>query len=501
MHRRIITAIAAVILICIMVVMPRIPQAKATATIYIRFDGSVNPFGSPLQRNGNLYTLSENVSCDADGIVVERDNIVLDGAGFLLQGSGSGLGINVSQRSNITIKDVKIKLFQTAIYFSMSSNSNITNNEIAENYDGIDLWSSSNNNCILQNSIKSNMGMGVGISNSLSNYVYENDLAINLEDNIYLHNSHYNCIQENNITMSAWTGIGIFGSSTHNEILNNYIANNTMYNIRFHESTENTIARNIIVNNVIGIQFDSNSNRNNVSGNSIMNNENGARFSSTSIDNIVYNNNFINNTVYHVNTKYASNILDGGYPSGGNYWSGYNGTDVYSGPNQNETGNDGIGDAPYAPDISHADRYSLKGLFSEFHAGSWNSVPYYVSLISNSTISGFSFNATQKLLTFNITEDSITDGFCRIAICTTLLSGPYNVWIDVSQVLPSTTSNGTHLFLYIAYSHGTHNIRVVGTSAIPELSSVAIVAAFAVTGFTVVVKFLRRKMSRDIVFC
>src|SRR4030042_1192125 len=91
MNRRIITAIAAVVLIFAMVVMPRIPQAKAAATIYIRADGSIDPFGSPIQRNGDLYTMIENVSCDADGIVVERDNIVLDGAGFLLQGSGSGL--------------------------------------------------------------------------------------------------------------------------------------------------------------------------------------------------------------------------------------------------------------------------------------------------------------------------------------------------------------------------------------------------------------------------
>jgi PKD repeat protein len=41
------------------------------------------------------------------------------------------------------------------------------------------------------------------------------------------------------------------------------------------------------------------------------------------------------------------NVWDDGYPSGGNYWNDYAGTDLYSGPYQNETGSDGIGDTWY----------------------------------------------------------------------------------------------------------------------------------------------------------
>ncbi|MGD8505569.1 MAG: PKD domain-containing protein [Candidatus Bathyarchaeota archaeon] len=46
---------------------------------------------------------------------------------------------------------------------------------------------------------------------------------------------------------------------------------------------------------------------------------------------------------------------DDGYPSGGNHWDDYAGVDFYSGPFQNETGSDGIGDPPY----SVGDRYPL----------------------------------------------------------------------------------------------------------------------------------------------
>ena len=52
-------------------------------------------------------------------------------------------------------------------------------------------------------------------------------------------------------------------------------------------------------------------------------------------------------------------IWDDGYPSGGNYWSDYNGTDVYSGPYQNASRSDGIGDAPYLIDENNVDRYPL----------------------------------------------------------------------------------------------------------------------------------------------
>lgn len=50
---------------------------------------------------------------------------------------------------------------------------------------------------------------------------------------------------------------------------------------------------------------------------------------------------------------------DNGYPSGGNYWSDYKGVDLYSGPYQNITGCDGIGDTPYIIDEYNVDRYPL----------------------------------------------------------------------------------------------------------------------------------------------
>ena len=69
----------------------------AEETIYIRADGTVEGTDK-IQRDGNIYTFTGNIN---ESIVVERDNIVVDGAGYTLQGPGiSGTGIYVSGRHN-----------------------------------------------------------------------------------------------------------------------------------------------------------------------------------------------------------------------------------------------------------------------------------------------------------------------------------------------------------------------------------------------------------------
>ena len=56
-------------------------------TIYIQADGSVNPATAPIKRDGNRFTLTGDVDAQ---IVVDKDNIVIDGAGFTLSGTYNG---------------------------------------------------------------------------------------------------------------------------------------------------------------------------------------------------------------------------------------------------------------------------------------------------------------------------------------------------------------------------------------------------------------------------
>ena len=70
--------------------------AGATGTIYIRPNGSVDPPTAPIQRNGDVYTLTGNVTSDSTGINIQRGNIILDGAGYTLHGPGDCKGIFLS---------------------------------------------------------------------------------------------------------------------------------------------------------------------------------------------------------------------------------------------------------------------------------------------------------------------------------------------------------------------------------------------------------------------
>jgi parallel beta-helix repeat protein len=100
---------------------------------------------------------------------------------------------------------------------------------------------------------------------------------------------------------------------------------------------------------VYGVGLDSSSNSS-VSGNNITaNNVYGVGLYSSS-SNSIFHNNFVNNNVQVYSTSDSANIWDGGYPSGGNFWSDCNGTDA---------NHDGIGDTPYIIDANNTDHYPL----------------------------------------------------------------------------------------------------------------------------------------------
>lgn len=80
--------------------------------------------------------------------------------------------------------------------------------------------------------------------------------------------------------------------------------------------------------------------------------------------NFVYHNNFLNNKVQAFDDSPSQNLWDDGYPTGGNFWSDFNGSDNCSGPSQNICPSpDGIGDTPYVFNYNE-DHYPLMKLFA-----------------------------------------------------------------------------------------------------------------------------------------
>jgi parallel beta-helix repeat protein len=308
------------------------------------------------------------------------DNIISDN--ILGDPFNWGGGISLDNSNNNTIADNIISnITEVGIYHGSSSYNMEVRNVIIQNdslglqtTNGIHLGDGSHDNAILNNTIsKSLVGIYAGqlaYNNTIAGNTIENLTSYECGINIWGPN---NTIINNTITGMSYVGIqlnsyssdGLYG--TPNACADNIVIGNVISNCTFGinlilAAFSNTIVENNVSSNGMGILLSDSSNNNTVLENFVSNNDYGLLLFSSN-DTRVEHNNFISNTQQLLLSDSFNTAWDDGYPSGGNYWSDYNGTDLYSGPYQNETGDDGIGDTPYVIDDSNVDHYPLVNPF------------------------------------------------------------------------------------------------------------------------------------------
>jgi parallel beta-helix repeat protein len=187
-------------------------------SIYIRADGSVEGTDK-IQRDGDVYTLISDITGSI--VVGYRDNVVLDGAGYRLQGDGNENGITLRISNNITVKNLELSGFNVGILVMASNQNKILNNAITDNFRGLD-FTSAENNTVSGNNIANNVG-GIAIEN-MYNSIIGNTITNNSDFGIRLYGAGYNSIIGNNITDN---GRGISVSICYNNIIyhNNFVNN------------------------------------------------------------------------------------------------------------------------------------------------------------------------------------------------------------------------------------------------------------------------------------
>jgi len=529
-----------------------------TGTVCIKADGTINPPDAPIITHDNVtYTLSDNITSYEDGITVERNDIIVDGNGFTVQGIHFlySKGIYLSGVQNVTVKNMNIQRFYYGILLNNTSNNIISGNNITDNQYGIFLLSSSYNS-ISENIVTANEGHGIYVESSSHNFIYTNNVAENKEHGVHLwENSLYNVISRNNVTLNNGNGVdlghsGIYALTYNNISCNNVAKNNGTGVVLYHSSgnivsennitanqghgmhtdrtTNNKIFRNnvtankecgihiwfhcsntiisennvmansghgillecspsnnivsennvtlnkgygiflggfggggsdnivfmnsIVANSGNGITLEESSS-NIISGNALISNAGYGIYLASSTDNTIYHNNFISNVAW----SDSANFWDDGYPSGGNYWSDYEGVDSCKGPYQNQNGSDGIGDAFYYIDTQFIDRYPLMAPFKAFEAGTFNGETLYVDVVSNSTLSNFDFNyGHPSYIKFDVEGPDGSLGFCRVTIPKELLFVAETCWkvtVDEGEVNYTVMVSEENTYLYFAYAH------------------------------------------------
>jgi parallel beta-helix repeat protein len=375
-----------------------------TRTIYIRADGSIWPLGAPVSAVDNVtYTLTDNIVGAipeySSVIIIERNNIVLDGAGYTLQGTKAlvSKGIELNGRSNVTIKNMKITALHTGITLYNSSYSSISGNNITDNnWHGISLGSSSNNNSVSGNNITNNKyGIGLDYSSN-NNSVSGNNITANSWTGVPLYSSFYNSVSGNNITNN---GIGIVLESSSNNTIsgNNITANNNEGVYLYSSSNNNSVSGNNMTNNGHGIRLDYSSNNNSVSGNNMTNNGHCVWLYSSSNNSVSGNN--ITNNYYGV---YLNSSSNNNSVSGNNIINNGNGIRLGYSSNNSVSGNN-IANNEYGVYLYYSSYNSVSGnnITANNHEGVCLDYSFYNSVSGNNIanneygvyLSGSSYNS------------------------------------------------------------------------------------------------------------
>jgi len=136
MKRRFASITAISLILVVSSVLFRIQIAEAVIPyVYIRADGSVDPPFAPISSVDNItYTFTNDLYIP---VIVERDDIIIDGAGYTLSRNGTGRGIDLTSRHNVTIKNLQIRSFQSGIWLAQSSNCKVIENKISNNTFGV----------------------------------------------------------------------------------------------------------------------------------------------------------------------------------------------------------------------------------------------------------------------------------------------------------------------------------------------------------------------------
>jgi parallel beta-helix repeat protein len=432
-------------------------QSQSASQIFITAAGNVEGTDK-IEKVGATYKLTDNIQ---GTIVVERNDILIDGEGFLLQGNGNGTGILLSNIQNVTLQNLQIESFSFGLLLHSASENVVRSNSVVNNRYGIYVNYSSNN--LLQNNLMTDNDYNFWVEADMpsrNSFINEIDSSnrvdgkpiyywVNQQDKTVPLDAGYvglvNCtnITVQNLTLTS-NGQGILMTSTTNSIITMNSITGNVRGIRFFSSSNNIISdnsisenrgsgiglddssnSNIIFGNIVtangryGIWLFLHSNFNNVSGNYISKNLYGLLLPLFSDFNNIYENEIVNNDLGVWFESSSNNTLCGNEirDNGDGIW-------LYSSSNFNSINENNITDSQYGLFLFNSSNYNniFGNNITENELGVW------LDSSSDNMFFHNNFDNDQQIMSensINIWDDGYPSGG--------------NYWSDYASKYPNST--------------------------------------------------------------
>jgi len=195
-------------------------MGRASVVIYIKADGSIEGTNR-IQRDGDFYVFLDDIYAE---IVIQRNNMTIDGNGSTLQGTGGGYGFSLFGVKNVTIKNTNIRDFTSGVHLNSASNNTVYKSNITKNYNGLELLRCSDNT------------------------ISKNRMTDNYFQGLTLDSSSNNIFSENNVTNNECCGVKLL-YSFNNTFSGNHITNNTYQGVQLHLTSGSIFSENTLAGN------------------------------------------------------------------------------------------------------------------------------------------------------------------------------------------------------------------------------------------------------------
>jgi parallel beta-helix repeat protein len=195
--------------------------------------------------------LENDLTCTGDALIVTADAVTINLNGHTVRGTGTGVGITLRGRTDVTIHGGTVRNFVTGIFVSQSSGVTVKDNAFTQNREAVFLIGSSGNviksNIAWQNSLR-----GIMLRPTTAGIVSTDN---NVVDNTLIDNP---------------SGILVFGQSG-NTLKGNTISGSSVgaFDLTGGGGTGNVIKENVLAQSAAGIKFGTGWSGNDIIGNTI----------------------------------------------------------------------------------------------------------------------------------------------------------------------------------------------------------------------------------------